>query len=77
MLSLIGQAHTQNDPCNEIPWNILDLNTLRLGDIYMSLNYIISSGIDLLPMGHQAITWTDSGWLSTGALGTAISEIWF
>ena len=77
ILSLIGQAHTQNDPCNEIPWNILDLNTLRLGDTYMSLNYIISSGNDLLPVAHQAITWNVSGWLSVGALRTTISKIWF
>ena len=45
--------------------------------IYASVNWVsIGSGNGLLPVRHQAITWTSTELLSTGHLGTNFSEIW-
>ena len=37
---------------------------------------IISSGNGLLPIWHQAITWTNADLLIIGPLGTNLIEIW-
>ena len=45
--------------------------------IYLSVNWVsIGSDNGLLPVKHQAFTWTNADSLSTGTLGTHFSEIW-
>ena len=46
--------------------------------IYVSVNYhIIGSDNGLLPVRHQAITWTNAaGMLLIGSLWTNFSDIW-
>ena len=46
-------------------------------NIYASMNWIsIGSDNGLLPVQHQAITWTNADLLSIGPLGINFSEIW-
>ena len=53
-----------------------DVMTSPCCRIYESVNQLsIGSGNGLSPLRRQAITWTKAGWLSTGLLGTNLSEI--
>ena len=50
---------------------------LVLHVMYASVKWVsFGSGNGLLPVGHQAITWTNPDLLSIGPLGTNFSEIW-
>ena len=72
---------TRTEPClhhNKIPyhWCTLSINSSTLCTTYMSVNCVrIGSENGLLPVGCQAITWTNAGLLSIELLGTHFSEI--
>ena len=54
-----------------------ELTHLPLVHIYASVNWrSTGSGNGLLPVRHQAITWTSADLFSIGPLGANFSEIW-